>query len=129
MDRLAGLVGVEDVAEDQPGPLNAPDHVEIGVHIRGTPSRTGMAHPGPDHDVRVVADEPGVVPVLRGARLCGEGPLDVEGRPNRPQDVTDHVGDRRGQDPHTWIRLPLLQDTTLAVDHLEEHGRIVVNAA
>src|SRR5205823_9981161 len=35
-DRLAGFVGIEDIAEDQPRPLDAPDHIEIGVDILGT---------------------------------------------------------------------------------------------
>ena len=69
------------------------------------------------------------MPVLRGAGLRGIGPLDVEGRPHRPQDVADHVGNLGGQDPHAWIRLPFLQHLALAIDDLENHGRIVVDAA
>src|SRR5207249_10086580 len=98
-DRLAGLVGIEDVAEDQPRPLDAPDHIEIGVDILGTAAGTGVSHPRPDHHIRAVADKPGVVPVLGSARLGGVGPLDVEGRPDRPQDVTEYVGNLRGYHP------------------------------
>ena len=128
MHRLAVLVGIEDVAEDQPGALHPPDHVEVGVDVRRTATGAGMAHPGPDHDIRVVPDQPGVVPVLGRPGLGGERPFDVEGGPNRAQDIADHVGDLCRQYPDARVWFPLLQHPAFAVDHLENHGRVVVDA-
>ena len=127
--RLIGFVGVEDVAEDQAGALHAPHDVEVGVDIGGAATGTGVAHPSADYDVRVVADEPGVVPGLGGPGLGCERPLDVQGGTHRPEDVTDHVGDLRGQHANAGARLPFLERLPLAVDNFEDDRGVVVDSA
>src|SRR5207245_5227544 len=127
--RSVRFVAVEDVTEDQPGALYTPDDVEVGVDVGRAATRTGMAHPGANHDVGVITDQPGIAPVFGGARLGGVRPLDVERGADGTQDVADHVGDLRGKHADARIRLPFLEDFSLAVDHLEDYGRLVVDAA
>ena len=88
-----------------------------------------MAHPGADYHVRVVADEPGVAEVVRGSGLRGERPPDVKAGSDRLEDVVDQERHLGREHPGAGVWFPLLEDVTVAVDHLQDDGGCVVDAS